>query len=70
MARISTPTNTRHDNIARVAAQHAEAALCHYAHLNGCVFSDEQFETQAKVIRKAISEQLLRDDFQRELAAL
>ena len=60
MARIRNRTNERHENMARVANQAAETALCHYAHLNGVRFSDEDFDAQQATMRNAILEQLHR----------
>lgn len=60
MARISTRTNDRHENIARVANQAAETALCLYAHVNGVTFTDEDFDAQQATMREAIMEQLHR----------
>lgn len=58
MAAIHNRTNERHANMARVANQAAETALCHYAHVNGVTFSDEDFDAQQKIMRDAILEQL------------
>lgn len=60
MARIQNRTNERHANLAKVANQAAETALCHYAHLNGVTFTDEDFDAQQATMRNAILEQLHR----------
>ena len=42
----------------RIGRQHAEAALCHYAHPMGLSFSDEKFEREATELAQMISSRL------------
>lgn len=60
MATIVNRTNTRHANIAKAANQAAEAALCHYAHLNGVTFTDAEFDAAKYATANGILEQLHR----------
>lgn len=69
MARISTPTNTRHEHIARIANQTAETALCTYAQLNGITFSDAEFAAAQIAIRDQVAEQLHLVDHAKAIAA-
>jgi len=52
-------TNYTRQDARRIADQHAEAALCHIAHVAGIMLDDEVFEIHKQYISSKVEEHLV-----------